>query len=261
MALVVAFQFSLVSILLMHNVFAFPLHNNEAHTNHVFKRTYYVSPFRALDSSALTILQELYCPAVLPNPPPAPLVHSLNMRVVRDDWTDELILRYDDPVDGYINDLYTPENLCDRVGCHCDVAQMICSIGGTRWYNSAIHAMFIGLCTARCRCEPEYVEPPEPVSASDSDTDTTWSSTGDSDSESDSNEHFAHNVAVLRKHYVKGRHVEPSPPTCVHRRQEQCDSCLAGSGAGWTWRQSDCCSGYDLKPITPQELSPNTVCQ
>ena len=153
--------------------------------------------------------------------------------------------------------IYNMDQMCDRVGCHCDGATMICSIGGTRFYNAAINAIFNDICTSRCRCEPEYREPPEPVSASDSDTDTTWSSVGDSDYSDDSiDDHWAHNRAIVRAHYRHGRRigdVSPPPPGCVASRLQHCDSCLAGPSAGWTLKSADCCPQFSLKQISPQE--------
>lgn len=159
--------------------------------------------------------------------------------------------------------IYTADQLCDRVGCHCAGAEMICSSGGTRLYNPAIAATFADLCTSRCRCEPEYQEPPEPVSASDSDTDSTWS-TEFSESESESyyseeaiNDRFADTIARLRAQYNHGRNVDhvsaQPPPACVPNRLQRCHSCLAGQAAGFTWKKSDCCSGYSLQHLTPQE--------
>lgn len=174
------------------------------------------------------------------------------MRVEEDYVTDRPMLVYDQP-NGYSVNLYTPEVLCSHVGCHCVGAQMICSIHGTQWYNAHVHAAFVAMCTARCRCEPDYVEPPDPVSASESNSDTSWSTGEDTDSESDVNEYFAAEVAILRHHYVNGRLVDSNSKTCVGDGSKQCDSCLAGSEAGWTWRQSDCCSRYSLTQITPQE--------
>lgn len=189
---------------------------------------------------------------VLPIPPPARLVNSINMRVEEDYVTDSPMLVYDGP-HGYSCNLYTPEVLCSHVGCHCPGAQMICPIRGTRWYNADIHAAFLTICTARCRCEPDYVEPPDPISASETNSDTTWSTGSDTDSESDIDEHFATEVAMLRQHYVSGRLVDNHSKTCVATRSKQCDACLAGSGSGWTSRQSDCCPGFSLTPITPQD--------
>ncbi|KAL8687582.1 MAG: hypothetical protein Q9218_006286 [Villophora microphyllina] len=192
-ALVVAFWLSVLLLNLSHSGLGTPIAGVSAHGNHLSKRAYY----------------DLYCPAVLPNPPPAPLIHSISMRVEEDYVTDRPILVYDGD-DGITNYLYTPEVLCAHAGCRCENSgrQMICSVGGTRWYHSAIHAFFVDMCASRCRCEPDYVEPPELDSASESNTGTTWSTASDTDSESDINEHFAQEVAILRKHYVKGR-LEP----------------------------------------------------
>lgn len=185
------------------------------------------------------------------------------MRVNRQDLENygEFVLEYDDQY-GEMERIYSSTQLCDRVGCHCSGAEMICSIGGTRLYNSAIHAIFIDLCTSRCRCEPEYREPPEPVSASGSDTDTTWSTSSvwsdDLDySENSIHEHWAASTAILHAVYAKDRQighlVGHPPPACVPSRLQHCDSCLAGQAAGYTWKASDCCSGYALQPLTPQE--------
>lgn len=181
------------------------------------------------------------------------------MRVDHEDLANHgvFVLVYDDQY-GEQERIYSPDQLCDRVGCYCSGAEMICSIGGTRLYNSAIHGIFIDLCTSRCRCEPEYREPPEQVSASDSDTDSTWSTSSESDYSMDSiHHHWADTTAILRAHYERGRqigHLVGHPPaTCVPNRLQHCDSCLAGQAAGWTWKESDCCSGYSLQQLTPQE--------
>ncbi len=183
------------------------------------------------------------------------------MRVTRDQYTDEPMLQYDDPTDiyGWPANIYSPEQLCDRVGCRCVGAEMICSPEGTRLYTAPISAEFTDLCTTRCRCEP-WIDPrrapSEPVSASDSDTDTTWSTSSNSDSGSSFSEQWAHNTAVIRAHERErrlGRNVGHPPPTCVPNRLKNCDSCLAGQAAGWTWKQSECCSGYNLQSLTPQE--------
>ncbi|KAL8923460.1 MAG: hypothetical protein Q9208_004588 [Pyrenodesmia sp. 3 TL-2023] len=186
------------------------------------------------------------------------------MRILHDRMENygEFVLAYDDQY-GETEWIYTADQLCERVGCHCAGAEMICTSGGTRLYNPAIAAIFIDLCTSRCRCEPEYQEPPEPVSASDSDTDSTWS-TEFSESESGSyyfeeaiHDRFADTIARLRAQYDHGRNVDyvgaQPPPACVPNRLQQCDSCLAGQAAGFTWKQSDCCDGYSLQQLTPQE--------
>ncbi|KAL8898473.1 MAG: hypothetical protein Q9207_006685, partial [Kuettlingeria erythrocarpa] len=203
-------------LLLARSLVASPIGVPAASPQHISKRTIY----------------ELYCPAVLPNPPPAPLVQSINMRVLQDRLENygEFVLAYDDMY-GETEWIYNSDQLCERVGCHCAGAEMICSIGGTLLYNAAIRVMFIDLCTSRCRCEPEYVEPPEPVSASDSDTDSTWS-TDFSESESGSyyseeavREHFADTTARLRAQYDRGRNVDyvgaQPPPACVPNRLQR----------------------------------------
>ncbi|KAL8824299.1 MAG: hypothetical protein Q9170_008203 [Blastenia crenularia] len=244
-ALSLLYYFS-IAMLCLAIISASPVDIHGPNRKNLFKRTYY----------------DLYCPILLPNPPAAPLVHSINMHAVHDDVTNDLVLTYSEYNNGEITDvLYTTDQLCDRVGCHCVGAVMICSIGGTRFYNAAINAIYNDLCTSRCRCVPELSD------SELSDTDLTWSSSsslgGESDYSDDSVEdHWGHNVQLIRAHYKHGRqvgHVEGQPPpACVPNRLQKCDlACLAGPLAGWTWRNSDCCPDYSFEQITPQEAFTN----
>lgn len=172
--------------------------------------------------------------------------------------------------EGDITDiLYTSDQLCDRAGCHCVGSRMICSIEGTRFYNSAISAVYHEKCASRCRCVEEL--------SSDPESDTTWSSAGsgassngessgesggdlteteDGSEYSDDSihDHWAHNMAVIRANYDHGKAKNPvHDKTCLPSRLGQCNSCMAGPAAGWTFNSADCCPEHSLEIITPQE--------
>lgn len=243
-------------ICIVSPILASPVNYLETAKRDLFKRAYY----------------ELYCPFLLPNPPPAPLVVSLGMRSFLDPETGFLALDLRDYAtgEGDITDiLYTSDQLCDRAGCRCVGSTMLCSIEGTRFYNSAISALYHEKCASRCRCVEEI--------DSDPDSDTTWSSAGSaasSDGESDGQpgggsdgedngseysddsiyDHWAHNMAVIRANYDHGKAKNPvHDKTCLPSRLGQCNSCMAGPAAGWTLKSTDCCPEYSLETITPQE--------
>lgn len=185
------------------------------------------------------------------------------MRAVIDRDTGFLELLYHElgSAQGEITDiLHTSDQLCDRAGCHCAGAEMICSIEGTRFYNAAINAVFHDQCASRCRCVEEILTDPD-TDSTWSPADSAWSSDGESDyddySDDSIHDHWAHNIAVIRANYANGRARDPiddqSSQTCVPNRLQECETCLAGPSAGWTLNSADCCPDYSLETITPQE--------
>ena len=127
-------------------------------------------------------------------------------------------------------------DLCDRAGCRCDGARVVCDNDDSHnvFFVQEIHDAFARQCSRNCDCQPmpeEVAQDPDHVEVEDIDLIGTPGRPSN---------------AVNR--------LNPDGAAMGH------EACLAGEATGWTFQRfasKKCCQGYSFQALSAQEAYGN----
>lgn len=152
--------------------------------------------------------------------------------------------------------LFRLTELCDRAGCHCQGAEMLCFNWGYVLFEQALYEAYREDCENACWCQEEASTESDSesddssVSLSSSDT---WSS---ADSTSRDVDWAAENAQLLRNYYASVVRTFDTSTGVAPNRLNNGIPCRAGQAAGWVFASGasgKCCPGYSYTALTASE--------